>query len=276
MPETARIWFSQTLETVATWWRIERRDGVSLGFTSHDRDLAFGGLVHRTAPGMIPSAVRRTATFEADSAEIAGALSHDAISETDLAAGRFDGARVTMGLVDWETRDAETLYSGTVGAVGREGESFSAELRSIKEMLAREIVPRTSPTCRAEFGGSGCALSAARFTHEATLTEVSADGDAVRLATSNPLASLVFGTLRWVDGTEAGVTVRIEDVNGTWLLLDRTVDPDLAPGTRAVVREGCDHTLSTCASRFSNAVNFQGEPYLPGNDLLTRYPAAQG
>ncbi|MEI5617469.1 DUF2163 domain-containing protein, partial [Streptomyces brasiliscabiei] len=83
--------------------RVERRDGVTLGFTSHDRDLVFDGLVHRTAPGMVPSAIRRTADFEADSAEIAGALAHDSINEADLAAGRFDGAAVRMGLIDWQS-----------------------------------------------------------------------------------------------------------------------------------------------------------------------------
>ena len=49
---------------------------------------------------------------------------------------------------------------------------------------------------------------------------------------------------------------------------------DTAPpaGTRVSLREGCDRTLDTCATRFANAVNFQGEPFLPGNDLITRYP----
>jgi hypothetical protein len=38
-----------------------------------------------------------------------------------------------------------------------------------------------------------------------------------------------------------------------------------------LVREGCDHTIATCRTRFGNAANFQGEPFLPGNDILTRY-----
>jgi hypothetical protein len=40
----------------------------------------------------------------------------------------------------------------------------------------------------------------------------------------------------------------------------------------AELREGCDHTIETCTSRFGNAANFRGEPFLPGNDLLARYP----
>ncbi|MDE2562081.1 MAG: DUF2163 domain-containing protein [Sphingomonadales bacterium] len=269
----ARTWFSGNLETVATWWRVERTDGVALGFTSHDHDLSFAGLLHRTAPGMVPSAVRLTSGLDADSAEIAGALSHDAISEADLASGRFDGARVAMGLVDWESLETLQLYAGTIGAVGREGSGFTAELRSIKALLDREIVPRTAPTCRAEFCGRGCALSPVRFTHEAQLVEVSADAMQVNIGTVTAAAAFEFGTLRWADGPEAGLVRRIEAVSGAWLALDLPVDPATPAGTRAILREGCDHTLETCSSRFANAINFQGEPFLPGNDLLTRYPS---
>nr|WP_258893257.1 phage BR0599 family protein [Sphingomonas sp. SUN019] len=38
--------------------------------------------------------------------------------------------------------------------------------------------------------------------------------------------------------------------------------------------EGCDKSVATCAGRFANVANFRGEPYLPGIDLLTRYPGA--
>ena len=56
-------------------------------------------------------------------------------------------------------------------------------------------------------------------------------------------------------------------------MLDAPLDPELVPGVRALLRQGCDHTIQTCADRFHNAANFQGEPFLPGNDLLVRYPA---
>jgi hypothetical protein len=59
------------------------------------------------------------------------------------------------------------------------------------------------------------------------------------------------------------------------LVVDLALDPALVPGVRALLREGCDHTLQTCHSRFGNSANFQGEPFVPGNDLLARYPAGQ-
>lgn len=269
-----RAWFSQSLETVAVWWRIERRDGVALGFTSHDRDLVFAGLRHRTAPGMVPSAVRRSATLEADSAEVSGALAHDSIGEADLASGRFDGARVTMGLVDWESLEQETLFTGTIGSVGREGDHFSAELESLKQLLARDVVPRTSPTCRAEFCGEGCTLSGMRFTHEGSLSEIGTGRQWVKV-TGVEAADMAYGWLRLLDGSDAGAVLRVRTVDGPWLVLDRPLMAGAMAGARLVLREGCDHTIATCGQRFANAVNFQGEPYLPGNDLLTRYPSVQ-
>ena len=113
----SRVWFSGPLETVASFWRVARRDGVTLGFTTHDRDLWFDGLCHRATPGMVPSAIRRSADFEADSAEVEGALSHESISASDLAIGRFDGAAVQIGVVDWASLESAVLYRGTIGAV---------------------------------------------------------------------------------------------------------------------------------------------------------------
>jgi uncharacterized phage protein (TIGR02218 family) len=268
----SRVWFAAPLETVAVFWRVLRRDGVTLGFTTHDRDLWFDGVLHRAAPGMTPSAIRRSADLDADSAEIAGALSHDAIGAEDLAAGRFDGARLRVGLVDWESGERDHIYRGTIGGVTGEDGRFTAELASRKAELFADPVPRTSPTCRARFCGPGCGLSPAAFTREAVLAAVAPGGDAVILATDAVPEALAGGLLRWLDGPHAGLTMAIMAADGDGLVLDMPLDPGLSPGLRAIVREGCDHRLDTCAARFANAVNFQGEPFLPGNDLLARYP----
>src|SRR5690349_18964728 len=116
----SRVFLSQPLEGSATFWRVYRTDGVTQGFTTHDRDLRFGGVLHRAAPGMLPSAIRRTADLSADSAEAKGALTHDSISEEDLGLGRFDGAQVEVGVVDWETLEHAVLYRGRIGAVSQE------------------------------------------------------------------------------------------------------------------------------------------------------------
>lgn len=268
----SRIWFSQELETVSTFWRVYRGDGVTLGFTSHDRDLLFDDIRHRSAPGMVPSAIRLSADFSPDSAEVTGALDHEAIREEDLEAGRYDSARIELGLVDWETLETRLLYAGGIGKVGREAGSFTAELRSVKSRLSIDPIPRTSPTCRANFCGPGCGLSSGLFTHDLAIAAFDWGDNAIELGGRKSASDLLDGWVRWIDGIASGIIFHVAAIDEERLILDRPLPADIAVGQRLILREGCDLRLETCASRFGNAVNFRGEPFLPGNDMLARYP----
>lgn len=265
-----RVFFDRDLDTVATFWRVYRRDGMMLGFTSHDRDLFFGGITHRSAPGMVPSSIRMTADLSADSAEVEGALSHSAIAESDLAAGLFDHAAIEIGAVDWSSLEYRVVYTGSLGVIYNDQRSFSAELRSAKQLLENDLVPRTSPTCRATFCGPGCSISAAAFT---SLHEVSAiDLDANTVSFASIVAdNYLDGQVRFLQGPQAGIPFGVIAASIEGLTLDRQLVGGTPLGTRAQLLEGCDHTLTTCATRFGNAINFRGEPFLPGNDLLSRY-----
>lgn len=264
------VYLASELEGVATFWRIARKDGHTLGFTSHDRDLWFDGVLHRAAPGMVPSAIRRSAGITNDSADVQGALAHDSIRAADLAAGRYDGARFAIGVVDWETLQASVLYHGEAGAIAQEDGGFTAELQSAKAALQTDLVPRTSPTCRATFCGSDCSLSPALFTHEAKCTAIDHEGGLIQLTGGPDPQYLQDGWIRWVDGPHVGLTMQVQRVEGSTIMLDQPLAPTVALGSRVIARQGCDHTLATCHGRFANAVNFRGEPFLPGNDLLTR------
>jgi hypothetical protein len=61
-------------------------------------------------------------------------------------------------------------------------------------------------------------------------------------------------------------------VNGTQLTIRDRARAAIEVNAIIEIREGCDKLFATCVSRFANAANFRGEPHVPGNDLLTRYP----
>jgi uncharacterized phage protein (TIGR02218 family) len=267
----ARIFFDRVLDTVASFWRIHRRDGVTLGFTTHDCDLWFDGVLHRAAPGMVPSSIRRTSGFADDGVEVEGALSHKAITAADMQSGRYEGARIAIGAVDWEGDDAAVLYRGRIAGLVEDDGGFTAQLQSAKADLARDPIPRTSPGCRARFCDVGCTLSAPRFTRRAVVSAMDRAANRVGFAGIDP-ALFAQGELRWLDGPLTGLSATILSADASGLLLDRPLDEASAIGDRASLREGCDHTIATCSTRFANAANFQGEPFLPGNDLLAQYP----
>lgn len=124
---TADAILAQELVALAFCWRLERRDGVAIGLTSHDRDLVVEGFPYAAAPGLVPSAVRRGIRLEVESMDLQGALSSDAIRESDLRAGRWDGAALWLHLTEW-TAPGELWHRTDAGGTG-DGRAAGGEFR---------------------------------------------------------------------------------------------------------------------------------------------------
>lgn len=263
------------LATIALCWRLERRDGVALGFTTHDRDLVIGGLAYRAAPGMLPSSITLSDGFDAETLDVAGALTSDAIRGDDMRMGRWDGASVSVFMVDWQDPSGETLpiARGELGEVTIKGSGFESELKGPAAVFDRPAVEQTSPECRAMLGDRRCRVDMAPRTRLTRITAVIAQ-DVVEVAAAAPGSAHGYGLLRWIGGAGSGIESAILRSEGARLTLRDAPDFAPEPGDLVEIREGCDKSLATCAGRFANAVNFRGEPHLPGMDLLTRYPGA--
>lgn len=264
---------SDRLSTIALTWRIERYDGVAIGLTSHDRDLAIDGFTYRAAPGMTPSAVKRSADLSADTMEASSPLTAAAINARDLIAGRWDGARVAVAAIDWSDGSViADLGEGRIGAVEFGERGFTAELAGVAQLLDRPVAEATSPECRAELGDARCRVAMAGRRRFARVAAVEAT--VLTLDRAEPSAGAYRGgLLRWISGGNSGLDDSIAASADFTVTLR---EPPRFAGESALVEliEGCDKSFATCATRFANAANFRGEPFLPGIDLLTRYPGA--
>ncbi len=254
-------------------WRLERADGVALGFTSHDRDLVVDNFPYRAAPGMRPSRLMLSDGFDPANVEMEGVLSDPAIAESDLIAGRWDGARLTVSRCDWTDPDTgvETLLTGEFGQTVREGDNFRVEILGATVRLRAAVAPATSPGCRAEFGDRLCKVSRHRYRQVMTLSAI-ADDMLSFDGISGDAANYRWGRIRWLSGANSGLSFDIVDCDGDGLIPAEPPAMPVAVGDRALLTQGCDKLFATCRDRFDNSDNFRGEPYLPGNDLLTRYP----
>lgn len=264
------------LTVLALCWRLTRGDGVVLGLTSHDRDLAIGGVIYRSAVGIEPSAITTRAGLRADSMEVRVILRADAVNALDLAAGRWAGARVEMFLCDWSAVDSEqvALMDGFLGEVvrrtGADGGSAILELVSDVGRWAGRMPPRCSPLCRRTLGDPGCGIDLAGRQVEAV---VASDGDAVRLMPSGVSQDHAHGRLRVMSGPSSGIDRGVLGVDGDTLWLDEPLPAGALTGAMVRVTEGCDRRFATCVERFGNGAAFGGEPHLPGTDALVRYGA---
>ena len=258
---------------MAFCWRLERSDGAGLALTSHDRPLAIDGVRYEPAPGMMPASIHEELGLDGWSSEVAGSFTSSAISEDDIISGRWDGAGLRLFAVDWARPDLDqhVLLEGELGQVAARDGKFGAELLGAAAKLQQPVCPVTSSECRAELGDRHCRVDMAGRRLHATVA--GADGAGVVL--DRPVEDRFrFGTVRFLGGAANGLRARIVSVEGPIFSAVGLPPCEIETGTHVELVEGCDKRLGTCAGRFANAANFRGEPHLPGNDLLTRYPGS--
>ena len=261
------------LTSITLCWRIERSDGAGLALTSHDEPISLGATSFDAAPGMLPAAIQRKAGLEPNGGEIAGAITSASLDDDDLVLGRWDGARVTMSAVDWHApaNGEVTLLRGELGEVRLEAGEFKAELRGAAARLEAAVCPETSPECRAELGDKQCRVDLAG--RSLMVAVVGSDGRRLLLDQAVS-ADFLWGRARFLSGANCGLVTILVSVEGSVIELRDTARAAIDTGDRIELRHGCDKSFATCSARFANAANFRGEPHLPGNDLLTRYPGA--
>ncbi|MCF3642597.1 DUF2163 domain-containing protein [Rhizobium sp. TRM95111] len=265
--------------TVCHAWRVTRRDGTVLGFTEHDRDLTFAGTTFRAASGFQASDAEAAADLSSVSGEVAGAFSADAIGEDDLAAGRYDGARVELFLVNWQDVDQRLLLRvGEIGEVTRAGGAFRAELRRLTHALDRVSGRIYGHGCDADFGDPRCGMNAdaPAWRGEGSVTTIR-DATHLKVAGLGDFSDRFFryGVLTFTGGANDGAALDVADHRRTEAGVDVTLwlPPPLAiaEGDPFRIVAGCDKRFSTCRQKFANALNFRGFPHMPGSDFTYGY-----
>ncbi len=267
--------------TVCRAWAVQRRDGVTLGFTDHDRDLRFGGITFKASSGMTARTLQQTTGLAVDNSEAAGALSDASISEDDLMSGRYDGATVRSWLVNWADASERVLqFRGSFGEITRSGGAFRAELRGLSEQMNQPRGQAYQRECAAVLGDRACAvdLDAGALSDERE-AEIVEDRRIFRFRPFGSYANRWFerGRLIVKSGAAAGLIGIIKnDRIGTKhreIELWQSLGLDIAPGDLVRIEAGCDKRPATCREKFGNFVNFRGFPHIPGEDWLQAFPS---
>ncbi|ESR22802.1 DUF2163 domain-containing protein [Lutibaculum baratangense] len=265
--------------TTLCWcWKLTRTDGVTMGFTDHDRPVVFGGVSYEAESGFTASEVQSSLGLSVDNLDVAGALSSDRIEEGDIRGGLYDGADVEIWRVNWAAPEQRVLMrKGSIGEIRRSALAFTAEMRGLAHRLEQAQGRTFQRMCDADLGDGRCkaAVSAAAG------TVLSSSDD--RLLRCEGLAAFDGGRFRhgrlvWTSGANAGLQAEVRAHRaGTVAVLElweRTAH-GVEPGDAFDVFPGCDKTMATCRDRFDNLMNFRGFPHMPGNDRAFGYVAGE-
>ncbi|QKV18625.1 DUF2163 domain-containing protein [Oricola thermophila] len=284
LPQALRDHLAGAVTSVCFCWIVRRRDGAVLGFTDHDRPLVAAGVACEPATGFAAGAVESGLGLAVDTAEVAGALSSEAISEADIEAGKYDGATVEQWLVNWaEPGQAGMLKRHVIGEIRRLDGAFRVELRSLSaafdERRGRHFLRR----CDADLGDARCGFDTSAPGFSAAGVVVAVEDGQVR---ATGLAGFgegwfVHGRLAWTSGARSGTFATVAAVRDrpggeSAVSLFGHDLAGIASGDTFTVHAGCDKRFATCREKFSNGLNFRGFPHIPGNDAALTYADGEG
>ncbi len=265
--------------TTLCWcWRLARADGVVQGFTDHDKPLAFDGVTYEASTGFTASDIKDGVGLSVDNLEVSGALSSAALNEADMAAGRYDDARIQIYRVNWQDVSQRVLMrTGSLGEVRRSGASFTAEVRGLAHYLQQPKGRLFQYTCDADLGDQRCGVTTVLPAYRANGV-ITAVQSARRLIVSglDGFAHDFFtrGLLQVTSGPAAASSIEIKShsrIGGvTTLELWASAQGPPAVGDAIIATAGCDKRFATCKAKFANTSNFRGFPSMPGNEFLTK------
>lgn len=265
---------SEGVTTLAECCKIVRTDGVTLGFTSHDLDLTYDGVIYEKESSFSRSDLKHATDLAVSDMDLDGLIDSTQISESDIRSGKYQNAAIYFFTLNWANiaNGIIKLQRGWIGDIRLEQKRYVAELNGISKLLQREALRSYLPICDAEFGdaGTGCGYDLSAVTQSGTVLTVT---DNKNFDTNNITFSAddVFnlGRVTFTSGANNGLTIEVKDSvttgYGGTIELYVSAPFTISVGDGFNIIPGCDKTFSTCQS-YSQAANFRGFPYIPGED----------
>ena len=173
------------------------------------------------------------------------------------------------------------MRKGNVGQVTRGKTAFHAEMRGLAHILNQPVGRAYGYSCDADLGDARCTVNLSDPSYNGAGTVLSViDTRRFTVSGLGAFADGWFagGKLTWTSGANNARAIEIKrhGVSGSTITLELWLEMSetIAPGDTFAVTAGCDKQFATCKSKFANAANFRGHPYMPGNDAVTSYPTS--
>lgn len=293
---------NQGQTTIAYIWKLVRTDGTILGFTTHDQDIVYddgsgcGSVTYLAFTGFTNSAAAGKSDLSANNSEFTGFLESESLVDADIRAGLYDDATICVRIVNWADLtmgDVLIPPSGTLGNIKMQNGMFTAEIRGLAHKLSTVIGDLYGPVCRAIFGSGlnnidmdsqwKCMIDVTAYQQTGSLASVTSAVELVpnsgllMVGSATPTAAAPAGwfddgLITFTSGALNGKSFEIKSWDGTNLLLYLPMPSAPAASDTFVIEPGCDHTVFDCLTKYSNVLNFRGEPTIPGEDNIMSVP----
>lgn len=174
--------------------------------------------------------------------------------------------------------DSQVLFTGDVVSVSVKGSRLTAKAVSAGTVFDRQYPRfRMQVGCNHQLFSAGCTLLTSNWAFTGTITNPGTPGFPFTFAIGSlaktgglPTVGAGYFAGGWMEIGSGASLIRRAIIDNTaessgalTVTLSRDPSPFPAAGTAVVLYPGCNGAFATCSSKFSNALNFGGHPFLP-------------
>ncbi len=269
--------------TLASGSAVGLAGGLTLAYTDLDVSVSLGGVTFLANGPQVSGLKYKCSTgVNVDQQQITlsawgGATLGGVTFLQALQQGVLDGAEIRRdraffsslaGIPPLTPIGSVLLFKGRVASIDEIGRT-TAKITVASDLTLLDIdMPRNvyAPNCIHVLYDGGCGVSRSAYTLAGT---VGAGSTLTAIEWGSATANFAQGSLTFTSGANEGVTATIKSGWTGGVLLAYPLPHVPATGDAFTASWGCDHTQSTCSSKFSNLANFRGFPFVPPPQILT-------
>lgn len=268
--------------TICELLRLRLVDGRLFGITSLDRDIFYDNMWFRAITGLDTSIIKTDTDLSVDNSEattlLFEALHQDGLTIDEVASGVLDDGRYEFFILNYnDTSQAHKLDAGDIGEVKVTNKRVATmELLSYAVRLRQSIGGVDSIRCRAVFGSypdsqTGCGVNAEALWVDGVVTGLGDEKRRVFADSSVPLPTVpLTARIQFTSGRNKSPRLyQVEAysaVSGTVAMIE-SAPYDIEIGDTFKIRQDCNKLPDDC-KRYSNFINYKGEPFIPVADGL--------
>ncbi len=253
---------------------VIRADGTVVRVTSNSEPVTYDGFSYTPDAAAAMSAVRSELGFRPTSADISGAISADAITAEDMAAGLYDNAKVIERTIDpsqpWKRRVFKRVFR--LGKIQHEDNQYSAQMSGVMTAMREVTGSRVAVECDYLLGSGECGVDLSdlieydlRIESVTDQTTFAAHVDDINATRADDYFG--NGTVLFFTGSNAGLEFRVKSYTKATRLIVLTAKAPLAlaVGDRFQMTPGCWHRYTLdCVTKWTNGRRFGGAEAFPG------------
>lgn len=267
--------FENDTTNIVKCWKITFKNNTNLAFTTNDENILYENVLYNSLSANDVDNIKSNIDIKEDNFEIINIISSNLINKDDILNGKYDSAKVEIFLLDTQNLDngKVVLLSGKISNIELKDDIFTAKVVGLKDEINKTIGEKYSPLCRCNFCDSKCKLNKNNFTFSGTITNIIDETSFITTNTtilSKSSGYFDYGIIEFTSGNNIGQKMEVKQYNNGQFILQLNLPKNLSIDDTFNVIVGCNKEFSTCRDKFNNAINFHGEPHLPGMNILLK------